>query len=202
MDRSVLGAAVLAVTGGCGTYSLVRPADTLRAGKVELAAGLAVGGFGEVNPILHGALGVTDDVEVIAQTEVWNTFVEGRFGILHQRDDGLSLAVGVGGGTAVTMVSLLGDEVDKNHADTGAAGLVSASVGKRWGGLELTLGNRTFVQVTGHFLMSSTRVAVRGALGAHFGLMLEGGGTVHAPTAHPDLSLFIPEASAGFWLGF
>ncbi len=193
---------MLAVAGGCGTYSLVRPADTLRAGKAEVAAGLAAGGFGEINPILHGAVGVTDDVEVIGQTEVWNSFVEGRFGILHDRDNGLSLAVGVGAGRAVTLVSLLGDEVDSTDANGGAAGVVSASVGKRLGPIELTFGNRTFVQTNGDFFMSSTRLAMRGAIGEHFGLMLEAGGTVHAPIQHPDLSFFIPEASVGFWIGF
>jgi hypothetical protein len=193
---------VLVIASGCGTYSLVRPAETMRAGKVELAAGLAVGAIGEVNPIVHGAYAITDDVEINAQTEVWNTFVEGRYGILHERDNGLSLAVGVGGGRAVTLVSLIGDEVDPDDADGGAAGLVSAFVGKRLGPVDLTLGNRTFVQFGGDFFMSSTRLAVRLAIGAHFGLMVEGGGTVHAPIEHADQALFLAEASAGFWFGF
>ena len=201
LDRSVLGATLLTVAAGCGTYSLVRPAETLRAGKVELAAGLAASQLGEANTIIHGAIGVTDDVEVLAQNEVWNSFVEVRYGLLHDRDDGMALAIGVGGGQAITLVSAVGEALDEDTADNGAAGLVSVSVGKRFGAFELTAGNRTFIQV-GSFFMSSTRAAVRAAIGDHFGVMLEGGGTAHAPIAHPDLSLFIGEASAGFWVGF
>ena len=50
--------------------------------------------------------------------------------------------------------------------------------------------------------MSSTRAAVRFAIADSFGLMLEGGGTVHAPIDALDVSLFIGEGSAGFWIGF
>lgn len=190
-----------AFLAGCGTYSLVRPAETMPEGRIELAAGVAASQLGEVNTILHAAYAVTDDVEVVAQNEVWNTFVEVRYGLLHERDDGLSLALGAGGGRAITLVSAVGDALDADSADAGVAGLVSAAVGKRLGPVDLTLGNRTFVQ-TGSFFMSSTRLAARLAIGDHLGLMLEGGGTVHAPIASPGLALFIGEGSAGFWLGF
>lgn len=199
----VIGCGALAAAAmGCGTYSMVRPAETMRAGRVEVAAGLAASAIGEVNTILHGAYAVTDDVEVVAQNEIWNTFVEVRYGLLHERDDGLSLAVGAGGGQAVTLVSAIGDEVDADDADGGGAVQASVAVGKRLGPIDLTLGNRTFVQVSGDFLMSSTRLGARGAIGDHFGLMVEGGGTVHAPTGALDLSILIAEASLGFWLGF
>ena len=194
--------ALAVVAAGCGTYSLVRPAETMRAGKVELAAGLAASSIGEANTIVHAAYAITDDVEVDAQNEIWNTFVEVRYGILHERDDGLSLAVGAGGGQAVTLVSAVGDELDEDSADTGAAGLVGVSIGKRLGPVDLTLGNRSFVQLGGGFLMSSTRLAARVAIGAHFGVMLEGGGTVHAPLDSVDLAIGIAEGSAGFWVGF
>lgn len=197
----VIGIGALVMAAGCGTYSLVRPAETMRAGKVELAAGVATSQLGEANTILHAAYAITDDVEILAQNEVWNTFVEARYGVLHERDDGLSLAVGVGGGQAITLVSAVGESLDADDADNGAAGLVSVSVGKRLGPVDLTVGNRTFVQV-GSFFMSSTRGQARFALGEHFGLMLEGGGTVHAPLANPDLALFIGEGSVGFWIGF
>jgi hypothetical protein len=186
---------------GCGTYSLVRPAETMPKGRMELAAGLAASSVGEANTILHAAYAITDNVEVLAQNEVWNSFVEARYGLLHEASDGLSLALGVGGGRAITLVSALGDSLDPSNAESGAAGLISASVGKRLGTLDLTIGNRTFVQA-GSFFMSSTRAAVRVSLGGHFGLMLEGGGTVHAPIESPELSLFIAEASAGFFLGW
>jgi len=65
---------------------------------------------------------------VVAQNEIWNTFVEVRYGLLHERDDGLSLAVGAGGGQAVTLVSAIGDEVD---ADDALVLLDPANVGGR-----------------------------------------------------------------------
>jgi hypothetical protein len=202
MGKLLLVLGACAAAAGCGTYSLVRPADTLPQGKVELSAGLAASALGEVNTIVHAAYGVTDDIEVIAQNEIWNTFVEGRYGFLHERDDCWSLAVGLGGGQAVTLVSAIGDELDEDTADTGGAGLVSVSVGKRLGPVDLTFGNRTFVQFDGGFLMSSTRLAARLPIGRHFGLMLEAGGTAHAPVESLDLALFLAEASTGFWVGF
>jgi hypothetical protein len=201
MRNSLLSVAAMALLGACGTYSLVRPAETMRAGKVELAAGLAASQLGEVNTILHAAVAITDDVEVDAQNEFLNSFAEVRYGILHHARHGLALAVGLGAGRAITLVSAVGDSLDGKSANAGLAGVASVSVGKRWGALDLTLGNRTFVQ-TGDFFMSSTRLAARFAIGAHFGLMFEGGGTVHAPIRSPDLALFIGEGSVGFWTGF
>ena len=193
---------LLVAASACGTYSLVRPAETMPAGRVELTAGVAASRLGEVNPVFHGAVAITDDVEVLAQNEVWNSFAELRYGILHTRRHGLALAVGAGAGRAITLVSALGEELDLDDADGGAAGLVSVAVGKQWAHLDLTLGNRTFVQTSGSFFMSSTRAVVRLILSRHVGVLLEGGGTVHAPTDQPDASLFIAEGTLGFWVGF
>ncbi len=193
--------AILSLASACGTYSLVRPAETMRQGKVELAAGLAASQLGEVNTILHAAVAVTDDLELDAQNEFLNSFVEARYGILHHADDGLALAVGLGAGRAITLVSAIGDELEGDSADAGFAGIATVSVGKRWGAVDVTIGNRTFVQ-SGSFLMSSSRVAARVAIGGHFGVMVEAGGTVHAPIEEPDLALFIGEGSLGFWTGF
>lgn len=200
--RSLGPAWVLALTSACGTYSMVRPAETLPAGRVELAAGLAASQLGEANTVLHAAVGVTDDVEVLAQNEVWNSFGEVRYGVLHEKPNGMSLAVGVGGGRAITLVSAVGDALDSDEADGGAAGLASVAVGKRFDRVDLTIGNRTFYQFGGGFFMSSTRAAVRFAITGNLGLLLEGGGTVHAPIDAPDLSIFIGEATTGFWIGF
>ncbi|HVV82057.1 MAG TPA: hypothetical protein VHE35_03215 [Kofleriaceae bacterium] len=202
LHAGVAGMALgLALLGGCGTYSLMRPAETMREGRVELAAGIAASSIGEANTVVHAAYAITDDLEIDAQNEVWNTFVELRYGLLHERDDGLSLAVGAGGGEAITLVSAAGDALDGDDADNGAAGLVSVAIGKRFGPVDLTLGNRTFVQV-GSFFMSSTRAQARFAIGDHFGFILEGGATVHAPIREPDLALAIGEGTGGFWVGF
>jgi len=192
---------VLALASGCGTYSLVRSADTMPAGRVELSAGMAASALGEVNTIIHGAYAITDDVEVLAQNEVWNTFAEVRYGVLHSDKNGVGVTFGAGAGQAITLVSAIGEELDPEDANNGAAALVSAWIGKRLGTVYLTLGNRTFFQFDG-YMMSSTRAAARLSLGDHFGLMAEGGGTAHAPLDEPSLSIFIAEASAGFWVGW
>lgn len=197
-----LSLVALALTGACGTYSLVRPAETLPAGRVELSAGVAASQLGEANTVLHAAVGINDDIEVLAQNEVWNTFGELRYGVLHEKPNGISLAVGAGAGRAITLISAVGDALDADEADAGAAGVVEVAVGKRLDRVDLTVGNRTFYQFGGGFVMSSTRAAVRFAIADSFGLMLEGGGTVHAPIDALDVSLFIGEGSAGFWIGF
>ncbi len=197
-----LSLAALALSGACGTYSLVRPAETLPGGRVELSAGVAASQLGEANTVLHAAVGINDDIEIMAQNEVWNTFGEVRYGVLHEKPNGISLAVGAGAGRAITLISAVGDALDADEADAGAAGVVEVAVGKRLDRVDLTVGNRTFYQFGGGFVMSSTRAAVRFAIADSFGLMLEGGGTVHAPIDALDVSLFIGEGSAGFWIGF
>jgi hypothetical protein len=200
--RTFSVALLLASTTACGTYSLVRPADTLPAGRVELAAGLAASQLGEANTILHGAVGITDDVEAYIHNEFLNTFGEVRYGILHSDTDDLGLAVGLGFGRAITLVSAIGDELDSDNADGGAAAVASATIGKRWDSIELAVGNRTFVQTGNAFLMSSTRAQARFGVSRSFGLLIEAGGTVHAPTDALDASLFIGEGSLGLWVGF
>jgi len=202
MWSRVLALVAAVAAGGCGTYSLMRPAETLPAGRVEVAVGAAASQLGEANTVLHGAVGITDDIEALAQNEVWNSFAEVRYGILHERPNGASLAVGVGGGRAITLVSAVGDALDSDEADGAAAGTVSVSVGKQWDRIAVTIGNRTFIQANGNFFMSSSRAQVRLAATDHFGVLLEGGGTVHAPIDHPDLSLFIGEGTLGLWIGF
>lgn len=187
--------------GACGTYSMVRPANTLPQGKVELAAGLAASQIGEVNSIIHGAYGITDDVEVLAQNEVWNSFVEARYGFLHSDDDHpIALAAGAGVGTAVTFLSAV---TESDDADTvrGAAGTVSFAAGHRFGRAELTLGNRTVIFGAG-YLASSTRLGLRVDANDHFGVMIEAGGTAHTATWAEGATVGIGEASAGFFVGF
>lgn len=146
-----------AFAAGCGTYSMVRPASTLPAGKIEIAGGLATSALGEVNTIAHGAYGVTDRVEVLVQNEVWNTFGEVRFGLLDDETAPVSLAIGVGGGAAVTLLSAV---AESDMRVDGGVGVASVAVGRRWDRFELTLANRSFVFVEG-FIATSTRLGVR-----------------------------------------
>lgn len=192
-------ASLALLCAGCGTYSMVRPANTLPKGEVELAAGLAASQLGEVNTILHAAYGVSDRVEVLAQNEIWNSFVEVRYGILKQPESDVGLVVGAGGGFAVTVLSAVA-EGDSETVE-GGAGTVSLGVGRRWGNAELTLGNRTVIFGAG-FLASSTRLGLRFYAADHFGLMLEGGGTAHTATWADGATIGIGEASVGFFFGW
>lgn len=192
-------ALVAAASSACGTYSYVRSADTMPAGRVELTGAIAASQL-EANTVVHGAYAITDRLEVIGQNEIWNSFVGLRFGILHSERDGIGLAIGAGGGQAVTLVSAIGEEV-KDGGDSGAAGVVEVAVGKRFGDVSLTLGHREFYMVPG-FVAASSRLGVRWDLGDHFGLLLEGGATIHAPTSDPSLAIVIGEGTAGFWVGF
>lgn len=192
-------ASLALLLAGCGTYSMVRPAQTLPKGEVELAAGLAASQLGEVNTILHGAYGITDRVELLAQNEIWNSFVELRYGILKQPDSDVGLVVGAGGGYAVTVLSAI-SEGDSETVE-GSAGTVSLGVGRRWDNLELTLGNRTVIFGAG-YLASSTRLGLRLYAGRRSGFMLEAGGTAHTATWADGATIGLGEASLGFFVGF
>jgi hypothetical protein len=185
------------VATGCGTYSMVRPAQTLPPGKVEIAAGLAASEL-EVNTVVHIAVGVADRVEILGQNEIWNTFGEVRVQVL--RNAPVDVVVGAGGGYAITFLSALTSSGDHDTV-TGAAGTASIAIGRDWGSLALTLGNRSFFLASG-YLASSTRAGLRVKLGSHLGLLFEGGATVHAPLGALDVAIAIGEATGGLFLQF
>lgn len=205
--RALAAAAAALVAGGCGTYSMVRPARTLPAGEVELAAGVAASNLGEVNTILHAAVGVGERVEVLAQNEIWNTFGEARYAVLSDapsqgHGDGVGLVVGVGGGRAVTVVSAVTEGVDEDEETVdGAAATVSVAVGKSWDAVSVTLGHRSFFLASG-YLAASTRLGVRLHLGSVAGVFLETGGTVHAVLEAAEVGFVMVEGAAGLWVGF
>ena len=196
------GLASIALACGCGTYSFVRTADTLPAGQVELGAGLAVSQL-EANTIVHGAVGLTDEVELLAQNEIWNSYVEARYGVLRSARDGLGLAIGAGLGHAVTLVSALDAATDDDAYDRvdDQAATVSLAIGTRWDHASLTLGHRTFYLLEG-YLASSTRLSARWFATGRAGLFLEAGATVHAPTSALDAGFAIGEGAAGAFVGF
>jgi hypothetical protein len=198
---SRLGLVVVAALAGCGTYSFVRPADTLPEGKVDLAAGLAVSQV-EANTILHAAVGVTDDVEILAQNEVWNSFVEARYGFLHSDENGLGLTVGAGAGYAVTLISALTSSSDDEYDSVdGSAATVSLALGKRWPSASVTLGHRTF-WLTAGYLASSTRLSLRWYIGERAGLLLEAGATAHMVVEDLSGAFVIGEGAFGGFVGF
>lgn len=192
-----LALALGVAASGCGTYSMIRSADTLPQGKLELAGGLSASNLGEVNTVAHAAYGLTDHVELLAQNEIWNTLGELRYGILHSRRDPIGLAVGVGGGQAVTLVSAVSGG---NENFNGAAACASVAVGKELGPVTVTLMNRE-VLFFGGYLATATRLGLRLRATEHLGFLVEGGATVHTKLS-VGAALVIGEATAGLYIGF
>jgi len=184
---------VASTLAGCGTYTMVSPADTLSQGQVEVAAGLAASQLGEVNPVAHATVGVTDRIEVLGHYEIWNAFAEARFGLLKSERDGIALAVGVGGGFATTFVS----ELDNDETSDGSALTMSIAIGKRFGAHELALAHRTLL-LGGDWGVSATRGQYRYAFGG-VGVFVEVGGTLHYPLDAAELTLGLGEASFGIF---
>jgi hypothetical protein len=178
---------------GCGTYSMVSSSDTLPSGNVELASGFAVSTLPEVNPVIHGAIGISKRVELDAHYEMLSGFGELRFGILHNQRNGIGVALGVGAGQATTLVN----EVSKSK--DGFAVTASAAIGKKIGGLELAVGHRTFVLDGGNFMASSTRAQVRYTF-HRVGVFAEAGATVHYAAAAAAAALVVGEGAFGFTL--
>lgn len=178
---------------GCGTYSMLRSAETLPAGKAEVNAGMAANGFGEVIPVGQIALGLSDRIEVLGHFEVWNVFAEARGAILKNDRDGLALTVGVGGGAGSTALEETADELRDVKNDAALTG--SVAVGKNWSWLDVYLSNRTMWLVPS-FFVNSTRLGVRLKANRHVRLILEGGVTVH------DGLFAVPEATVALGTGW
>jgi len=197
--RLALAVIGLVVTSACGTYSMIRPADTLPKGKVELAAGLAASSL-EVNTIVHGAFGLTDRVELLGQNEVWNTFGEVRYAVRRRGEGPLAVSIGLGGGYAITLLSAVSGAAQGNRAN-GAAGTASVAVGHDWGRVAVTVGNRSFVLAPG-YLATSTRAGIRVRIAGPLGALAELGATYHAKLAVIAAGLAIAEGSLGLFFEF
>ncbi|MDX2090222.1 MAG: hypothetical protein SFX73_20350 [Kofleriaceae bacterium] len=194
-----LASLVVTLASGCGTYSFVRPAHTLPAGKVEVALGVAASSV-EANTVAHLAVGLGGGFEVLAQNEVWNTFGELRYQVLKGGD--VDLTVGAGLGYAVTLVSAIDTSTDDEYdSNEGGAGMVSISAGHRWDKVSLTVGHRSMF-LDGGYLAASTRLSFRALLAGSLGILLEGGATLHAPLDTLDAAITMPEGTLGFFVGF
>lgn len=166
------GRALLLLLTACGTYSHLRPADNLRAGGVEVSAGVAMSSVPEVVPVVQAAVGVTDRVEIEGQYEVYSALAELRFGVLSTERHGVALAIGAGGG----MASVWQDLGDDSFRDGAVVGDVV--FGKRWDAVELYLSDKAVVLVSTGYVINAVKAGVRGRFhGVHLGL--EGGVTTH-----------------------
>lgn len=161
---------------GCGTYSMLRSADTLPEGRGEINVGLAANGFGEVVPVGQAAVGLSDRFELIGHFEVWNAFVEGRAALFKSDRDGFALTLGLGAGAGSTALEEATDELLDIQNDAAVTG--SVALGKQWSWLDVYLSNRTMWLVP-NFYVNTSRLGFRLKANRHLRLILEGGVTVH-----------------------
>jgi hypothetical protein len=164
--------ALAALLAACGTYSHIRPADNLPAGRLELAGGAAANGLGEVLPVGAAAVGLTDWLELEGQLEVYSGFGEVRAGVLSSARDGIAVSIGIGGGAT---------SVYKNAWLGGAALLGDLTVGRRFSIVEVYVGDRLLYLPAGSYTINSLRGGVRVG-GEHVFAGAEGGATLHEGT--------------------
>ncbi len=159
----------------CGTYSVLRPADNLRAGQVELSGGAAMNSLPETVFVGQANVGVTNWLELGAQYEMYSAAGWMRFGILNTDEHGFALALS-GGGGAVSVW----DKVDSEELHGfGRAVMGGVTIGRRIKILEPYVAYRIFY-LPG--LVTSVQ-AIKGGLRLtgwnKFFLGLEGGATIH-----------------------
>ncbi len=174
---SVAGFLSLAV-GGCATQTHLRPADTLKAGEVELTGAMSANTSGWISPVAQGAVGVTDWLELGGQAEFLSTLGWARFGLLHTEKHGLGLALTVGGGYRPRLGEVFFAELyDEDYS--GLALLSGVTVGFKKGKLEpyAALNALYLPSSVGNFIIPS-KLGLR----VHTGPVIwsvEGGATSH-----------------------
>ena len=180
------------VVCACGTYSTLRPADTLARHEIELTGGVAANSLGEVNPVGQVALGVVDRIELVGQYELSSALGLLRFGLLTSLRHGLALAVGLGGGTAYVAAN------DLNQYRPAAIG--ELTLGHRLGRTDFYAGARFFLLFPDYAVLS-TRAGIRLPLGAKLRLILEGGAATHFDAGW-GVAQTLAEGTAGLALSF
>ncbi len=165
----------LAAGAGCGTYSLLRPADTLSAGHFELTGGCAVNTVPEAVPVAQAAVGLTDWLEVGAQYETYSALGQLRFGLLSSEKHGIAIALAAGGGFASVWEEL---GTDANYHQSGGP-LAGLTIGRRFDWFEPYLGGKVLVLFDSGYTITSLRAGFRIILFDHLVLGVEGGATFH-----------------------
>lgn len=160
---------------GCGTYSLLRPADTLKRGELEMTAGAAFNTLPEMTLVGQAAFGLADWLELGAQYEMYSALGQLRFGLLSSEKHGLALSIAVGGGYATLL-----EAIDVESRDVRSAGpLAGLTVGRRWDSFELYLGNKTLMLLPDAYFLNAVRAGVRYTIHQAIVLGLEAGVTFH-----------------------
>ena len=164
-------AALAVLLCACGTYSHVRGADNLPRGRVELAAGFAANQLPELLPVVGGAVGVTDWLELQGQYEIYSALAEARFSVLQSERHGVALAMGIGGGAATVLVV-------EDDGQSDAALLADLVLGRRWDTLELYVSEKAIWMVAHNYVINAMRAGIRWNTGPLV-LGAEAGASVH-----------------------
>ncbi len=136
--------AVAVFLSGCGTFSVVRPADTLKSGQFEASGGLTANHLGEFLFVGKGDFGITDWLEVGAHYEVYSYLIGLRAGLLHTDDHGFALALGLQTGRTLRLLKVI---FSSNDTSSEGAFTVAPSLtlGRRWDQFEPYLGMKVFL---------------------------------------------------------
>lgn len=163
----------------CGTYSAIRPADTLEQFQVELSTGLGVNQLGEGVPLARVTFGATDHLELAAHFETYSGLVSARYGILNSKNHSIALSFGIEGGSHIFIRGFDFDVPEQIENNLVGA---TVSLGRGWAWGDLYLSHKSFLTGLGQdrqFYFSTNRLGARVNIGAHFVLGVESGFTVH-----------------------
>ncbi|MBN2496494.1 MAG: hypothetical protein JXR96_18010 [Deltaproteobacteria bacterium] len=165
----------LALLPGCGTYSVLRPADTLEEGSFAFTNGVAANSLPEAVYVAQASVGLLDWLELDAQYEVYSALGQLRFGVLHSEEHGVALALSAGGGAASLWDSL---DTTADVLDFGAI-TAGVTIGRRWAFFELYGGWKGLLLVPGAYFINTAKLGFLFTLFDHFLIGLEGGCTAH-----------------------
>jgi hypothetical protein len=187
------------LTASCGAYSILRPADNLKAGQAELAGGVSVNMWPLATFVGQGSVGITNWLELGGQYEVYSAEGWARFGLLRSEAHGVALALSAGGG-AVWNVDLA-DEGLHLEEEWEPAILAGVTLGRRFGVIEPYLGWRCYYMPQVAYSLNAIKAGVRltpvsWSWGSWW-LGLEGGATIYGT----DFTIAEGAAVTGFTFG-
>jgi hypothetical protein len=163
------------LVGGCGTYSLLRGADNLKQGQLEMTGGVALNSIPETVGVVQLAVGLTDSIELGAQYEQYSALGHLRYGLFNSEDHGIALALSLGGGASSIKFDL-DEDLEALEQVAITAGL---TLGRRWDWFELYLGYRSLFLVPDQYSINTVKMGARATLFDHLVVGIEGGATFH-----------------------
>ncbi|OGQ87718.1 MAG: hypothetical protein A2289_24705 [Deltaproteobacteria bacterium RIFOXYA12_FULL_58_15] len=154
---------------------MLRPADNLRAGQVELSGGAAFNSLPEAVFVGQANVGITDWLELGGQYEIYSAVGWTRFGLLNTDNHGIAVALTVGGGAAQIWDSLNTDE----WSDFEGAVFGGVTLGRHFGVIEPYVGYRIFYFPGLETTIQTIKGGLRFTGWETVFLGVEGGATVH-----------------------